>query len=265
MTADATWLESMPEVYDRCLGPALFEPYAHRVAALVARRTPRTVLELAAGTGILTRELLRALPRTVVTATDLNPAMVAWAAGRAPGATWLPADAQRLDFPDESFDVVACQFGVMFFPDKPAAFAQAARVLRPGGSMIMTVWDSLETSDLPAAYMAALARMLPERSPDFMARIPHGYADPDQVRRDIRAGGLRVEDCERVVLRGRAESAGSIAEGFSLGTPLRFALEQRGDLGDLTARLAADLTDRLGAGPIDGELAAFLLAARKPS
>src|SRR3954454_4988839 len=84
MTADATWLESMPEVYDRCLGPALFEPYTHRVAALVAHRTPRTVLGLAAGTGILTRELLCALPRTVVTAPYLNQAMVWWAAGRAP-------------------------------------------------------------------------------------------------------------------------------------------------------------------------------------
>jgi len=129
----------MPEVYDRCLGPALFAPLAARVAAEAQALAPRRVLELAAGTGILTAELVRALPAAEITATDLSPAMVGWAADRVAGPRWLQADAQQLDLPDADFDLVVCQFGVMFFPDKMAAFAEAARVLAPGGTLLFTV------------------------------------------------------------------------------------------------------------------------------
>ena len=144
----------MPEIYDRCLGPALFAPFAKYLADLAASRSPARVLELAAGTGIATAELVRALPEAAITATDLNPAMVSWARERVVGPTWRPADAQQLDLPDRSFDLVLCQFGVMFFPDKPSAFAETARVLAPGATMLFSVWDVLSGSDFASAVVA---------------------------------------------------------------------------------------------------------------
>lgn len=157
----------MPDTYDRCLGPALFAPFAAHLAAMAAQLSPRHVLELAAGTGIATAELVRTLPAAHITATDLNPAMVSWAADRIGGATWMQADAQRLDLPDASFDLVACQFGVMFFPDKQAAFAEAARVMAPMGTMLFTVWDVVEASHFPAALVASLD---PTRGPAELHR-----------------------------------------------------------------------------------------------
>jgi SAM-dependent methyltransferase len=264
MDTDSQWLATMPEVYDTCLGPALFTPFAARVAEAAARLAPRRVLELAAGTGILTAEILRVLPEAAVTATDLSPAMVSWAADRIPGPTWLQADAQQLDLPDASFDLVVCQFGVMFFPDKPAAFAEAARVLEPGASLLFTVWDTVETSQFPAAMVDSLAAVLVDGSPDFVVRVPHGYHDPERITSDLQAGGLVVDGIERVVLRGRS-TAQELAQGFCLGTPLRFALQERGSLESLTRSLQDEMVARLGAGPVSSDLAAFLVTAHKPS
>lgn len=265
MTGDASWLDSMPEVYDRCLGPALFAPYARHLAGLAAQHAPGAVLEVAAGTGIVTGELVRALPAARITATDLNTAMVSWAAQRVPGADWRAADAQCLEFPDASFDMVVCQFGVMFFPNKQQAFAEAARVLRPGGVFLFTVWDVVETSPFPAALVTSLAAITPDDPPDFVVRIPHGYHDPDRIRADAAAGGLRVERVERLVLLGSAPSAHVIAEGFCGGTPLRFALEQRGDLHQLTTALGEHMALKLGAGPLEGELTGYVITARRPA
>jgi SAM-dependent methyltransferase len=265
MSADTSWVESMPDIYDRCLGPALFAPFAAHLADEAAALSPQRVLELAAGTGIATAELVRALPDAQITATDLNSAMVSWAAERIAGATWLQSDAQQLDFADGAFDLVVCQFGVMFFPDKQAAFAESARVLAPGGTMLFTVWDVVETSPFPAAMVASLAAVLPEDPPSFIVRIPHGYSDLDQIREDLGAGGLQAEGIERVVLSGQAGSARALAQGFSLGTPLRFALQERGQLDRLSEALGDEMTARLGAGPLVGDLAGFVISARKPS
>jgi SAM-dependent methyltransferase len=263
MSSDATWVESMPAVYDRCLGPVLFAPFAPVLAAAVADLAPRRVLELAAGTGIATGELVRALPRAAITATDLNEAMVTLAAERVPGAGWASADAQRLEFRDASFDVVTSQFGVMFFPDKVAAFAETARVLEPGGSTIFLVWDVVARSPFPAALVDSVRTVLPDDSPTFVVRVPHGYADRVQIEADVVAGGLQLQSIEPVVVTGRAPSAHALAEGFCLGTPLRFELQKHGPLEELTTAIADEMTARLGHGPVTGELAALLITAQR--
>ncbi|MDX6223527.1 MAG: hypothetical protein QOD91_2581 [Frankiales bacterium] len=265
MSSDTRWVETMPEIYDRALGPALFRPFAAHLAATVAAMAPRRVLELAAGTGIGTAELVRALPAAEIVATDLNPAMVEWAEAHVSGATWLPADAQHLDFPDATFDVVTCQFGVMFFPDKPAAFAEAARVLTPGGAMVFAVWDVVTASPFPHAMVQSLAAVLPEDPPSFIVRVPHGYSDPEQIRADLLAGGLEAVSIDRLVLPGTAASAGTVAEGFALGSPLRFALQERGRLDELTDRLAEEMTALLGEGPLEEVNTAWVVVARRLS
>ena len=220
---------------------------------------------MAAGTGIATRELVRALPGAAVVATDLNPAMVSWARERVPGATWSVADAQHLDLAPASFDLVVCQFGVMFFPDRRQAYAEAARVLVPGGTLLFAVWDAVELSPFPHALMQSLAAMLPEDPPSFVVRVPHGYAEVGRIREDLEAAGLVVDAVDRVVLDGRAASAGTLAEGFCLGSPLRFELAERGDLAELQQAVAEQMTLRLGPGLVEGDLAALVVLAHVPS
>ena len=261
MPIDNEWSGSMPEIYERFLVPALFTPYAAHLAQRAAAEAPATMLEVAAGTGALTRALVAVLPGARVTATDLNPAMVSWSAQRLPEADWQVADALDLPVPDASVDLIACQFGVMFVPDKIAAFTEAARVLAPQGALLCSTWGPVESSPFPAALVAALAEVLPVDPPDFVARIPHGYADPAQVAADLRAAGL-LPSIEPTVLRGRAPSAAALAMGFCQGTPLRFALQARGDLAELTAAVAAAMTARLGEGPVDGDLAGFVITGR---
>ena len=144
MQTDRIFAGSIPALYDRYLGPLIFEPYAAELAGRVASGTASRILETAAGTGILTRVLARLLPDTTeIVATDLNQPMLDFAAAQ-PGTarvTWRRADALALPFPDQSFDVVACQFGAMFFPDKIAAYREALRVVGRGGYLIFSVWD----------------------------------------------------------------------------------------------------------------------------
>src|SRR3954451_7162971 len=154
--ASRVWAEDMSTAYDEYLVPAVFQPYADDLAARVALHGPRDVLELAAGTGVVTRAVTERLPGARVVATDLNVAMVDVGLARVPTATWQQADAMQLPFGDTGFDLVACQFGVMFFPDRPAAYGEVARVLRPGGHFLFNSWAPLATHDVEVAVMAAL-------------------------------------------------------------------------------------------------------------
>lgn len=259
---DRRWAGSMPEAYDRWLVPAMFGPFAVDLARRVARIEPRRVLELAAGTGVLTRELVAAMPVAQITATDLNAAMVSFGSRRVAGARWEQADASRLPFPDARFDAIVCQFGVMFFPDKPSAFAEARRVLASGGRLLFSTWGPVDTHDFAAALVAGLERVFPDDPPAFVAAVPHGYAEIDRITGDLSSGGLQCLSVETLTLEGRADSAADVAAGFCTGTPLRLAIEARGDLAASTAFVKDEMTARLGAGPVTGRMTAHVFEAR---
>ena len=259
--ADTSWLETMPEVYDRCLGLATFAPYAADLALRALDVPHDRVIELAAGTGIVTAGLVEALPGAEITATDLNAAMVSYGSTRVPGPTWAVADAQDLPYADDVFELAVCQFGVMFLADRIGAYREVRRVLVPGGSFLFNVWDTLETHEVEAAVIDVMAELFPDDPPDFLRRVPHGYTDPHRIRADAQAGGLVVEELERVELVGRAPSAAVLAEGYCLGTPLRFELQERGDLSDLVPRVSSALARRLGDGLVEGAMAAYVVRA----
>ena len=209
--SDAMFAGSIPELYDTHLVPLIFEPYALDLARRAAALAPGRVLETAAGTGVVTRALASTLPAQVeLVATDLNPPMLARAAavGTARPVVWQPADAMQLPFASAAFDLVVCQFGAMFFPDKAAAFAEARRVLRPGGALLFNAWDRIEANEFADVVTAALAALYPEDPPRFMARTPHGYFDPDRIARDLAAAGFDAPPViETVTARSRAPSA----------------------------------------------------------
>src|SRR5262249_14309997 len=165
---DKLFVGSMPALYDRHLGPFIFEPYARDLAERVVRIGPQLLLETAAGTGIVTRALAGALPgATAITAAGLNQAMVDYAAvqTRAANVTWRQADALALPFADGSFDAVVCQFGVMFFPDKATGYREARRVLTPGGRFLFSVWDRIEENEISAVVTDAVAALFPDNPP----------------------------------------------------------------------------------------------------
>ena len=251
----------MPEAYDRLLAPSVFRPFAADLAERAARLHPGHVLELAAGTGVLTSELVGALPEAEVVATDLNGAMVEFGSGVVPGATWQQADALDLQFDDGEFDLVVCQFGVMFFPDKPAAFREAGRVLGPDGRLLFSTWAAIDTHGFAAPLVAGIERVFPDDPPTFLAAIPHGYPDLEQVAADLAAGGLDRVSVETVTLAGRASAAADIATGFCTGTPLRMEIESRGDLAGSTAAISEEMTNLLGSGPITAQMTAYVVEA----
>src|SRR3954471_16773214 len=186
---DRSFVGPIPEIYDRCLVPLLFEPYARDLAERVAATRPRSVWETAVGTGVLTRALAARLPAEArIAATDLNPAKLDHAKARQSSddrITWQPADALALPFRDGGFDVVACQFGAMFFPDKVQGYREARRVLSPDRRFMFNVWDRISENDFAQAVTDALADRFPGDPPRFMARVPHGYFDLTQIREDL--------------------------------------------------------------------------------
>ncbi|MFE9370555.1 class I SAM-dependent methyltransferase [Streptomyces sp. NPDC006711] len=251
----------MSAAYDQYLVPVVFRPFAEDLTARAAALHPERILELAAGTGVLTLDLLAAAPSAEVTATDLNDAMVALGSARAPGAVWRQADAQRLPFPDGSFDLVVCQFGVMFFPDRVAAFAEVRRVLVPGGRFLFNTWGPFHTHAFEVALQAGLERAFPAGPPRFIPTVPHGYADPAVVAADLAAAGFTVEHEEELTLQGRAPSIADLATGYLTGTPVRVAVEQSGDEQTVHATVIEEMTARLGPGPVTAPMTAYVFRA----
>src|SRR5215470_7526655 len=181
---------STPSLYDRYMGPLLFEPYAKFVAKRVALLQPDGILETAAGTGIVTRAVTEAVPETSIVATDINPAVIEFAAQhlQSERVTFQQADAQALPFEDASFDLVLCLFGVMFFPDKIRANAEARRVLRPGGRYVLVTFNRLDLNPIPQAAGVAVASLFPD-DPRYMERGPFSYTDAGLVEDDLRSAG----------------------------------------------------------------------------
>jgi SAM-dependent methyltransferase len=167
----------------------------------------------------------------------------------------------QLPFDGARFDVVACQFGVMFLPDKPAGYAEVRRVLAPDGTFLFNAWSTLATHEFEVAFMAALERIVPADPPTFLARTPHGYADPDRIVADLQAGGLRCREMHAVTLQCRVESVAGLATGYCTGTPVRAEIVDRGDLTTTTAAVVRELEAQLGSGSITMGMTAHVVEA----
>lgn len=256
---------SIPEVYDKYLVPLIFEPFAVDLAQRLAKLPLTNVLELAAGTGVVTRRLAMALPGSVfIIATDLQQQMldIAAAVGTSRPVEWRQADALELPFDKGSFDAVVCQFGIMFFPDKVRAIAEARRVLRRGGVFVFNVWDRIEENDFPLLVTESMKSVFPHDPPRFMARVPHGYHDIAEIQRDLAAGGFRAEaQITTVAARSIAASARVPAVAFCQGTPLRNEIEARdgGKLAAATAAAEAAIAAKHGLAAVDGKIQAHLV------
>jgi SAM-dependent methyltransferase len=260
---DTVFSGSIPQLYDQYIAPAMMAPYARDLAARLSPMRTGTLLETAAGTGIVTEALAQALPGVTIVATDLNQPMLDHAATK-PGLSrvqFRQADAAKLPFDNEAFDAVVCQFGAMFFPDRPAAFREVYRVLKPGGRFLFNVWERVADNPIVVAALGGLARRYPDHGPWFLERTPHGYRDPAVIRSDLAAGGFADCRIETVALKGQAASPLAVATGYCQGTPMRAEIEalDRTGLEAATGAAAQAIAERFGHGAFETELCALVI------
>ena len=265
----AGFVGKIPENYDRHLSALLFNPYADDLVARLPVHDGMRVLEVACGTGIVTRRLVdRLAGRGSIIATDLNDAMFAHARKGLPrrgDAIWRTADGTSLPFETRSFDALLCQFGVMFFPDKAAGAREAFRVLKPGGVYLFSVWDALERNPVQRLTHETIARFFPDDPPKFYT-VPCGFHDTAELESLLRAAGFEEIRCERVAKEGESPSAAEAATGLIEGNPIYDDIMQRKPeaLEPIKAAVAARLAEELGDRPLRAPLRAIVVSARRP-
>jgi len=267
LETDKVFAGSIPENYDRYMVPLIFAPYAADLARRAASLSPGAVLEIAAGTGAVTRALAPKLSQgATYVVTDLNQPMLDYAASQQAAdsrITWRQADAMALPFENAAFDLVCCQFGAMFFPDRTAAYREAKRVLKPGGHFLFNVWDRIEENVFANDVTNALAEIFPNDPPRFLARTPHGYNDTALIRRDLEQAGFSGIAIETRAEQSRAPSPRLVATAYCQGTVLRSEIEARGpgQLDAATDHAAAALAARHGSGAVAAKIQAHIIMA----
>ncbi|WP_068858354.1 class I SAM-dependent methyltransferase [Perlucidibaca aquatica] len=266
---DKVFSGSIPAIYESHLVPLIFEPYAADLKRRAGAMNISRILEVAAGTGVVTRALA-SIPNKnmIIVATDLNQAMLdqAAAVGTARPVHWQQADAMALPFNDGEFDAVVCQFGAMFFPDKAKAFSEARRVLKPGGIFVFNVWNSLSHNEFADTIATTLAAVFPDDPPRFLSRAPYGYHDRSIIAQDLAAAGFtKSPRIETITARSRAPSAREPAIAYCQGSPLRSEIEARDALrlGEATDKAAAALAQRFGPNAVDGKIQALVVTVEK--
>jgi ubiquinone/menaquinone biosynthesis C-methylase UbiE len=266
MAENAAFIGTIPENYDLYLGPVLFEPYASDLASRLEVAAGASVLELACGTGRVTRLLYdRIGPDVRLVATDLNDAMLNYARqkfGSDGSIEWKQADATDLPFADQSFDAVVCQFGLMFFPDKEKALREVHRVLKPGGQFLFNVWDEIEQNELPYVTQEIIVNFFADNPPDFY-QVPFSLYEPEEIRLLLSATGFRNIDLILLPLAAIASSAQDVAKGLIQGNPIISSIKERDEskAPEIEATLALTIARKFGEAPVRAKMQALVCRA----
>ena len=263
---NAAFVGSIPENYDRYLGPVLFDPYAVDLVTRLDLPENASVLELACGTGIVTRRLRDRLGSAArLVATDLNDAMMGYASGKLgpeEAVEWKQADATGLPFDDQSFDAVVCQFGLMFFSDKDIAVRETYRVLKPGGVFLFSVWDRIENNGLPHIAHTIISKFFDDNPPDFY-EVPFSFHDPQTIKSLVSTAGFKQVQVSMLPLQAISPSARDAAKGLVHGNPVITAIKERDEsrVPEIEAAIAAAVAARCGDAPVRVRMQALVCAA----
>jgi ubiquinone/menaquinone biosynthesis C-methylase UbiE len=267
---NATFVGSIPENYDRYLGPVLFDPYAVDLVSRLNVSADASVLELACGIGIVTRRLRDRLgSEAKLVATDLNEAMLDYASKKFRPeeiVEWKQADATDLPFADQSFDAVVCQFGLMFFPDKEKAISETYRVLKPGGTFLFNVWDAIEYNELPHIAHAIIAEFFDDNPPDFY-EVPFSFHDLESINSLVSAAGFTEIQLALLRLPAVSPSAEEAAKGLVHGNPVINVIRERSEssIPGIEAAVAAAVAAQCGDTPVRARMQALICAAVRQS
>lgn len=269
MSDDASFVGSIPQYYDQGLGPVIFVDCAADMARRAVATKPSRVLEIAAGTGIVTRALRDALPGDVqLMATDLNPPMLEIARTKfktGERVDFAAADAMALPFPDNSFNTLVCQFGAMFFPDKDLAYREALRVLTPGGTYLLNVWDGHANNAFGRITHETVGRFFPTDPPQFH-RLPFSYPF-EPIKDSLVAAGF--VDITAFVFRHEKDipDPKRFAQGLVMGNPLIDQIRSRGGVDPelVIDGLVEAFGKEFGIKPMRMTLQALVFSAKKPA
>ncbi len=263
----ASFVGSIPQHYDSGLGPNIFADYAEDIASRAAALRPAHVLEMAAGTGIATRKLRDVLPKDAkLTATDLNPPMLEVNAAKfRPGEAveFKQADGTALPFADRSFDLVVCQFGVMFFPDKDKGYREAFRVLQPGGSYLFSVWDSARYNPYIQVTIDVVASFF-EQDPPLFFKTPVSYPHIDPIKESLLAAGFRGMEIAVIGINKRVADMSAFARATVFGTPYFEQIKARGGDHERIAQAMVEAYRKAFGDPGISPIQAIVVSAKRP-
>ncbi|MDH5508376.1 MAG: class I SAM-dependent methyltransferase [Anaerolineae bacterium] len=266
--SNSAFVGSIPEHYDKYLGPLVFEEYSIDLASRLNIPDGGSLLEIAAGTGLATRHMRNSLPENVsITVTDLNEPMLEIAKKKFSSTNnmhFQTADAANLSFDDASFDTIACQFGIMFFPDKQKCVNETFRILKPGGEFLFSVWDSYEHNTLIKLVNDTLVKMFPENPLPFLD-VPLGYYNIDEIKRILEVAGYGDIDISVLPRTIKTDSAKNVPLGFIMGNPLSLQIPALGgEIDEVIEKVANEIIVKFGNPPIKAPMQAIVFKAHKP-
>ncbi|HET7528292.1 MAG TPA: methyltransferase domain-containing protein [Burkholderiaceae bacterium] len=260
----ASAIFSGPQYYNDCLGPLWFDAFAAELVQRLPERPAGNVLEIACGTGLVTRRLRERLePPVRLVATDLSQAMLDYARAKLQawrGIEWREADALKLPFEDSEFGAVVCGFGIMFTPDRQAALREARRVLAEAGILLFSVWDRIEDNPHALANTTVLEALFPG-DPEMKFTTPYDMADPGLLHQLLAGAGFRATRIETKRIRVKGADPRSIATGLIRGTPRATLIERRGVQLEAVIDKVTDALAITGGDPYSGQAQAVIVQA----
>lgn len=226
-----TFTGSIPEYYDKTLGPAWFDAIGASLVARLPRDPGGDVLEIACGTGLVTRRIRARLdPARRLVASDLSKPMLDYARAKlanVAGIEWREADAAKLPFADGEFGAVVCSLGVMFVPAREAMFGEMRRVLKGRGILLFNVWDRIQEQTCAHVFSQVIDSLFPGDA-EIQFRMPYEMHDQERLRDLLAAAGFEPPRIEKVNLPVEGVSAHEIANGLVRGTPRGLLIAARG-------------------------------------
>jgi len=267
MSDNAAFSGSIPEIYDKYLGPFLFEKYAIDLIERIENGEYKSILEIACGTGIVSKFLPEIFTNDEkIICSDLNPDMIEIAKKKVKEdrIEWKVVDMQEMPFDDNTFDLVFMQFGIMFAPDKEKAFREMYRVLKPGGKLLFNVWQSLEKNRFAFITNEIVTGHFKENPPAFY-QVPFSYGDENEIKRILSKVGFRDISLDNLKKSTTAEDAGLLAKGLVEGNPVILQINERDPalLPVIEKELTNELVQKMGDKPLKAELNAIVCEAIK--
>ena len=266
MEKTAAFSGSIPANYERYLGPFLFEPYALDLVSRLQDKKYDNILEIACGTGRVTKHLANSVKFDAITATDLNPDMISVAKDMVNNDSikWMPADAMSLPFNDSSFDLVVMQFGIMFFPDKEKGLSEAYRVLKPGGKFIYSTWNKAETNEAIHEGRVIIESYFGDDPPIFY-NVPFSMYDDRELTSLTRRAGFKSITTTLVKKEGISPSAADLAKGMVEGNPVYLAILEKAPslLNTIKEHIQKAIAEKFGDKPVKSPLQAWVVEGMK--